>query len=279
MKRTKNKAAVSQGRKSAPAAHAKSRPPDLKLAEGVEGFHQAIKVLLDPSETLARRIQALGVLQSASFGDEDFEAVRGDYVAALRALTADKEIALRQRAFGLLARSGDSYAEKVLMTGLRDPDKAAVPASDALNYLSYNLHSGVQSLARSIFDTSKDQAARQQALRLMSNDPKALKKIQSTLADKKESVPVRQTSAEALHALDPKAYQKWASKAVLDKSENHEVVATSLTALQHFGNEKQIAGNTALRKRLGEMSAGKSPANVRRMAKAISAKYGLKAPV
>jgi hypothetical protein len=272
-------AKASQGRKSTQAAQAKKMLPDLDLAEGVDGLRQAIKVLLDSSETLERRTQALGILQSASFGDEAFESVRNDYVAALRALTADKQITLRQRAFGLLARSRDTYAEKVLMTGLRNPDKAAVPASDALNYLSYNLHSGVQSLARSIFDTSKDPAARQQALRLMANDPKALKTIQKTLADKKESVDVRQTSAEVLHALDPKAFQKWASKAVLDKSENDDVVATSLTALKNFGNQKQITGNTALRKRLGEMTTGNLPAKVKRMAKAISSKYGLKARV
>jgi hypothetical protein len=275
MKKTKTKAAASTAPKSTKAAPAKAKLPDLKLAEGTDGLHQAIKVLLDSSETLPRRLQALRTLQSATFGDEEFDAVRGEYVAALRALTGDKEIELRQRALGLLARLRDTYAEKVLTDGLQHPDKAVVPASDALHYLSYNLHSGVQSLARSVFDTSKDQAARQQALRLMANDPQALKTIQKTLGDKKESVEVRQTSAEALHALDPKALQNWAAKAVLDKSENEDIVATSLTALHHFGDEKQIAGNTALRKRLGEMSTGKSPANVKRMAKSISTKYGL----
>ena len=275
MKKTKTKAAASHGRKSTKAAPAKATLPNLKLAEGVDGLRQAIKVLRDSSETLERRAEALRILQSASFGDEEFDAVRGDYVAALRELTGDKEIQLRQRALGLLARSRDTYAEKVLMAGLQDPDKAVVPATDALHYLSYNLHSGVQSLARSIFNTSKDQGVRQQALRLMANDPQALKTIQNTLADKKESVEVRQTSAAALHALDPKALQNWASKAVLDKSENEEVVATSLTALNQFGDQKQITGNAALRKRLGEMSTGKSPAKFKSMAKTISTKYGL----
>jgi len=275
MKKNKTKAAPSIGRKSTKAAPAKAKLPDLKLAEGVDGLRQAIAVLRDSSQTLPKRMQALRTLQSASFGDEEFDAVRADYVAALRELTGDKEIMLRQRALGLLARSQDSYAENVLMAGLQAPDKAVVPATDALNYLSYNLHSGVQSLARSIFDTSKDQDVRQQALRLMSNDPQALKTIQNTLADKKESVEIRQTSAEALHALDPKALQNWASKAVLDKSENEDMVATCLTALNHFGDEKKITGNKALRKRLGEMSTGKSSANVKRMAKKIWTKYGL----
>jgi hypothetical protein len=275
MKKMKTKAAASTGRKSTRVAPAKETLPDLKLAAGADGLRQAIKVLRDSSDTLQRRTQALDILQSATFGDEEFDAVRGEYVAALRELTGDKEITLRQRALGLLARSNDAYAEKVLMAGLQDPNKAVVPASDALHYLSYNMHSGVQSLARSIFDTSKDQAVRQQALRLMANDPQALKTIQKTLADKKEFKEVRQTSAEALHALDPKAFQNWASKAVLDKSEYEDIVATSLTALNHFGDEKQITGNTALRKRLAEMSTGKSPAKVKRMAKMISTKYGL----
>jgi hypothetical protein len=275
MKKTKTKAAASHVAKSTKAAVARETLPDLKLAPGAGGLRQAIMILRDPADTLPRRTEALQILQSATFGAEEFDAVRGDYVAALRELTGDKEITLRQRALGLLARSRDTYAEKVLMSGLQNPDKAVVPATDALHYLSYNLHSGVQSMARSIFDTSKDQAVRQQALRLMANDPKALKAIQNTLTDKKESVEVRQTSAEALHALDPKALQNWASKAALDKSEDPEVVATSLTALNQFGDKKQITGNAALRKRLAEMSTGKSPAKVKRMAKTIFTKYGL----
>lgn len=275
MKKTKTKAAASGRRKSIKAAPAKATLPNLKLAAGNDGLREAIQILRDSAQTLERRLEALRILQAATFNDEQFDAVREDYVAALRALTEDKEIQLRQRALGLLARSQDSYAEKVLMAGLKQPDKAVVPAGDALHYLSYNLHSGVQTLARSLFESSPDQGVRQQALRLMANDPQALKTIQKTLADKKETVEIRQTSAEALHALDPTAFQKWASKAVLDKSENADVVATSLTALQHFGDAKAIAGNTALRARLDEMSAGKSAPKLKRMAKMISSKYGL----
>jgi hypothetical protein len=274
MKKGKGKATASRARKSAGAAAA-TQIPDLKLAAGVPGLHQAIEILRNTSETLPRRKEALSTLQSASFGDEEFDAVRGDYIAALRELTGDKELMLRQRAFGLLARLRDGYAEKTLMTGLQNPAKAAVPAVDALHYLSYNVHSGVQSVARSLFATSKDQAVRQQALRLMANDPQALKTIQSTLANKKETVEVRQTSAEALHALDPKAFQNWANKAAVDKTEDPEVVATSLTALGHFGDAKQIAGNTALRKRLREIGKGKAAPKTKRLAKMISTKYGL----
>ncbi|MEO8369194.1 MAG: hypothetical protein ABI806_08345 [Candidatus Solibacter sp.] len=275
MKKTKTKAAASAGRRSVKAAPAKATLPNLKLASGNDGLRQAIDILRDSSETLERRLEALRILQAATFADEQFDAVRSDFVAALRALTEDKEVQLRQRALGLLARSQDSYAEKVLMTGLKQPEKAVVPAVDALHYLSYNLHSGVQSMARSLFETSKDQGVRQQALRLMANDPQAIKTIQKTLANKKETVEIRQTSAEALHALDPTAYQKWASKAVLDASEDADVVATSLTALQHFGDAKAIAGNSALRARLGEMSAGKAAPKLKRMAKMIASKYGL----
>jgi hypothetical protein len=275
MKKTKTKAAASKASKSNRAASAKTALPNLKLVSGGDGLRQALAILRDSSDRLSRRMEALQVLQSASFGDEAFEDVRLDYIAALRELTADKEVQLRQRALGLLARSRDPYAEKVLMTGLKNPDKATVPPGDALNYLSYNLHSGVQSLARSIFDKSKDQSVRQQALRLMANDPKSLKTIQSTLDDKKEPIEVRQTSAEALHALNPKALQSWAAKAAVDKKEDPELLATSLNALSHFGDKAQISGNKALRKRIAEMSSGESPAKFKRIAKTISHKYGL----
>jgi hypothetical protein len=150
-----------------------------------------------------------------------------------------------------------------------------VPANDALHYLSYNVHGGVRSLARSIFETSQEDNVRQQALRLMSSDPDALDIIQRALTNKKEPLAVRQMSAAALHSLDPQALQAWAGKAVLDKSENSDIVATSLTALTQFGDSKTIAANTALRQRLTEMRT-KGPAQVKQLARTLVVKHGIK---
>jgi hypothetical protein len=81
-------------------------------------------------------------------------------------------------------------------------------------------------------------------------------------------------SAKALHALDPKALQSWARRAVLDKAEDEQVVATGMTALSYFGDAQAISGDKELKKRIGQMRS-KGPARVRSMAKQIAEKYSL----
>jgi HEAT repeat protein len=171
-KRSNKKAASRKSVKGSSARGAKQTAlSNLELAEGAQGLRQALTILADKAESEDRRSAALQTLQAASFGVTDFEGVRSDYIAVLRDMTADPNVELRQRAFGLLSRSGDAYAEKTLVDGLKDEKKALVPPSDALSYLSYNPHSGVQSLARSLFESSKDKETRVQALRVMAGDP------------------------------------------------------------------------------------------------------------
>jgi HEAT repeat protein len=256
------------------AAVAAAPVPELKVAAGATGMKQAIDIMCDKGASVPLRKEALRALQSASFGHPDFESVRGDYITGLRGVAEDAEPELRQVALETLSQEQDPYAEKKLADGLRDEKKALVPPEDALHYLSYNVHAGVQSLARNVFKESKDDKVRQQALRVMSSDPEATKMIEKTLNDKNESSTLRQTSAAALNALDPKALQKWAHKAAMDKNEKKEMVSTCLTALNQFGDKAAIAKDTALRKRIGQMSKKATP-QVKQLARSVSQKYGL----
>ena len=265
-------------RKAAAESQAKSYMqesiPDLNVSDGTSGLKEAITILTNRAEPVEKRQEALQMLQAASFGTTQFEGVREDYTAALRDVAQDPEMSLRQRVLGLLSLQNDPYAEKVLLDGLKDVKKALVPASDALSYLGNNAHSGVQSIARTIFDGSKDTEVRQQALRVMAGDPQSLKTIQKTLADKTESVDVRQLCATALHALDPKSLQTWARKAVMDEAEDQTVVATGLTALSHFGDAEKITSDPALKKRITEMRS-KATATVKKAATEIAKRYAL----
>jgi HEAT repeat protein len=267
----KSKAIKKAARKAAPAPDPVAK---LDVAEGVEGMKQAIGIMTDPAAALAQRKAALNALQGASFGHPNFKEIRGEYVAGLRQVVDDAPQELRQDALEILSQEQDPYAEKKLVDGLRDDKKALVKPEDALHYLSYNLHAGVQGVVRNVFEQSKDDRVRQQAVRLMSSDPQAVKLIERTLKDKKESAEVRQTSAAALHALNPQALQKWAEKTALDKNENQEILAACLTAINQFGDEKTISKNTAFRKRISQMSKN-APPRLKQIAKGLSTKYGI----
>ena len=260
-------------RRARAAASADAKRPELALQAGDKALSQALAILGDTEDTLPRRMEALRVLQAATFAENQFDAIRADYTAALRKLVHDPQPQLRQRALGLLSRGRDDYAQATLLEGLRHPDRAVVGPGDALSYLSYNAHAGVQSVARSLFKESKDHVVREQALRVMASDPAARGVIRTALEDKKEPVAIRQMSAAALHALDPQALQDWAGKAVLDKTEPDDIVATGLTAIQ-FGDAARMSDDAALRKRIGEMRT-KGSGRMKRLAKSISAKHKL----
>lgn len=260
-------------RRARAAASADAKRPELALQAGDKALSQALAILGDTEDTLPRRMEALRVLQAATFAENQFDAIRADYTAALRKLVHDPHPELRQRALGLLSRGRDDYAQSTLLEGLKHPAKAVVGPGDALSYLSYNAHAGVQSVARSLFKESKDDSVREQALRVMASDPASRGVIRAALADKKEPVSIRQMSAAALHALDPQALQDWAGKAVLDKTEPDDIVATGLTAIQ-FGDAARMSDDAALRKRIGEMRT-KGSGRMKRLAKSISAKHKL----
>jgi len=261
-------------RARAAATSAGARRPMLALQAGDKAMSQALAILSDTDDTLPRRMEALRVLQAATFAEKQFDSVRADFKAALRKLVHDPQPELRQRALGLLSRGRDDYAQSTLLEGLRHPDKAVVGPGDALSYLSYNAHAGVQSVARSLFKESKDDSVREQALRVMASDPSARAVIRTTLADKNEPVSIRQMSAAALHALDPQALQDWAGKAVLDKTEHEDIVATGLTAMNQFGDSERMSGNAALRKRIGEIRT-KGSGRMKRLAKSMTARHKL----
>jgi hypothetical protein len=272
MKKRATKTASKAVRKSAKAGVSETRLIDVPT--DVAGLQKAIQILGDATQPEGLRGEAMQGIQAASFGLLEFDAVRADYIATLRGVAQDASIELRQRALGILSRENDSYAQKVLVEGLKDAKKSLLPAEKALQLLSYNPHAGVYASARQLFASSTDGKVKQAALRLMSGDPESAKIIEKTLASKVEAPEIRRMAAAALQTLAPKSLQDWASKAVIDKTENQEIVATCLTAMQQFGDTKAIVGNKPLRKRLKEMSS-ESSTKVKQLAKQFMAKYEL----
>jgi hypothetical protein len=240
----------------------------------VADVQPALDVLRDAGQPVEARLEALQAIQAASFAVPDFDSIRPDYVAALRRAAGDPDPELRQRALGILAREHDGFAQDVLLEGLRQPDKALVPADKALQLLSYDAHAGAYPIAREIVKSSRDDSARREALRLLASDPRSGPVLEEVLADKSEPADIRRMSASALHALNPGRLQRWASRAVLDADEDSDIVATGLSALTQFGDAEAIGGDKQLRRRLNQLQE-KAPAKLRQLARRVVKKYEL----
>lgn len=245
----------------------------LAVVESDENLQALLKVLRDQKEPVKVRLAALQSLQAASFSVITFEPCRADYLATLREIVDDPDPEIRQRALGILAREKDGYAQKRLLEGLENKDKALVPPEKALQLLSYDVHAEAYPIAREIVEKPPNNDAKREALRLLAADATAAPLFEKILRDKKEQREIRQVSAAALQAVEPQKFKEQARELLLDTKEYDDIQATALTALTQMGDEAQVAKDQTLMKRVGRMGNAKS-AKVKKGARRFLSRYG-----
>ena len=243
-----------------------------EVCEDDDNFQRLLTVLQDEGESSKVRLAAFQSLQAAAFSVVAFESCRSDYIAALEKVATDKDPAVRRRALGTLSREKNPYAQKLLLDGLKDPDKALVPPEKALQLLGNDLHTDAYPIAREIVNNPPNEASKQEALRLLAADASSVPVFERLLRDKSEKREVRQISAAALQAVQPKKFQQQAKELLLDNDEYDDIQATALTALTHFGDQAGVTNDEALLKRVDKLGRGKS-AKIKKSAKKFLSRY------
>jgi hypothetical protein len=256
-------------------AAAKAKGPARRMAPvgafKPEDLHSLLEVLKDKKKSIEERYDALQALGAAHFASPDFSSIHGDYIAALREVSSDADAELRQRALGVLSREKDGFAQKKLLDGLKNPEKAMVPPEKALQLLGSDIHADAYPVAREIVKKPPNPVARREALRLLASDASSARTFEKILQDKKESPEIRQVSAAALHVLNPEKLQEHARKILLDPSEHADMQQIGLTALTSFGKsnlgeDKQLIG------RVNRMSTS-GPAGVKKSARRFLGRF------
>jgi len=266
-------AVATSPRRSVKERTAAAAKAPLAVCESEQDFQAMLRVLGDTTEPVKVRLAALQSLQAASFSVLAFEGCRGDYVATLRQVAEDDDPELRQRALGMLMREKDGFAQKKLLEGLRDPDKALLPPEKALQLLGNDVHADAYEVARAIVRKPPNETARREALRLLAADATAAPLFERLLLDKNELREIRQIAASALYALRPERMQKHARNILMDRSDYDDIKATSLTALTQLGDET-LSQDTALMKSVDRFSTGKTPPKYKQTARRFLSKYG-----
>jgi hypothetical protein len=237
-----------------------------------ENLPKVLHILGDENEPAEVRLAALQALQAASFRVVTFAPVRGEYMATLRKVATDDNVELRESALGILARRKDGFAQKKLLEGLQDPEKALLAPERALQLLSYDAHADAYEAARKIIDDPPSEDSKREALRLLAADAKSAPMFEKLLLDKSEAREIRQLSASALHAINPEKLQKHARALLFDTSEYDDIQATSLTAITNFGNAEAVANDEPLLNRVNSLRAEAST-KVKQGARRFLSKY------
>jgi len=192
-----------------------------------------ILILAEPTEDGEVRRAALAAIEAASFKTVEFRRYASDYRAALRVAATDADAALRAEVLDVLALGKDSYAQQLLVDGLRDPGAALVPPVQAVRMLGYDVHAEHYPLLRDIVGTSKQQPLRRAALRLLAADSGSRALMRTIATDKTEDKACRATAAVALQALAPRDFDRVARTVVLDDDEDDDLRATVISAITH----------------------------------------------
>jgi HEAT repeat protein len=163
-----------------------------------------------------------------------FMSKRPDFLAALRSIVEDPDVAVRQAAIEVLAMEKDEYVQRRLNEGLDDPSRALVSPEKAIQLLGQDVHAELYPRLREVVQNPPSPAAREEAVRLLAGDPESRELLVNLVRDKGEDLKVRTLSAAALQSVDPVEFTEQARQIVLDDAEDEDLRLTGLTGLTHF---------------------------------------------
>jgi HEAT repeat protein len=270
--RTRLSVAFSATRPPKQRVAALSQAP-LAICETDKNLQSVLRVVRDTTEPVEVRLAAMDALATAAFSAVAFEPCRPDYIEALQDVSEDPDPKIRESALGLLVGEKNKYAQKKLLEGLKKPEKALVPPEKALQLLGSDIHAESYAVARDIVSKPPSEVAKREALRLLAADATSTPLFEKLLRDKNESREIRQISASALHAINPKKLQAHARAMLLDDSDYDDIRATSLSAVEQFGDQETVAKDTELLKHVDRMSKA-APTKYKKSARQFLSKYG-----
>ncbi|HEX4608448.1 MAG TPA: hypothetical protein VH092_09600, partial [Urbifossiella sp.] len=144
-------------------------------------------VALDGTAAASVRRAALAQLLVAQFANPAFPKWRKKFIAALVKLMNDPTPEFAEAALGQLVKLKVPTAQSKLLSILRSPADAPIPAAKALQLLRYDIHSDAYPIARELAANAADALTRQAALRLLAADPEAAGLFEKLLKSKEEA--------------------------------------------------------------------------------------------
>ena len=192
-----------------------------------------IELVADPDENDEVRRAALSAIEASSFKTVQFRRYAPAYHQALRIAATDANAELRAEVLDILALNKDSYAQQLLVDGLRNPREALVKPVQAVRMLGYDVHAEHYPMLREIVETSRQPALRRAALRLLAADSGSRALMRRIATDKAEDKSARATAAMALQSLSPTDFAKVARTVILDDDDDDDVRASVISAITH----------------------------------------------
>lgn len=233
-------------------------------------FRLLIERLVDREEDISVRLAALSGLVQLNISAPRSVFDRPMYLDALRSIVNDRDMTLRRRVIGILAREKDAFIQQQLLDGLLGRSASLVPASKAIQLLGYDVHAIPTNLLKEIVEHPPNSAAKREAVRLLAADPTSAGLLSRLLADQTERSDVRRIAAIGLHWLAPAKFATAARRIILDDEEDPDLRATCISALssEWDGLESALESTDDVTNTIVGLARTASSAPLRRAAKA-----------
>jgi hypothetical protein len=236
------KAYAAELAKETPSKSAMGAAAQAQSAAGIQPdeISRQIGILRDPAQPKDARFEALRNVQTATFMGPRFDPYRAAYRDALRGIAKDEQDqGLRAAALETLSLGNDDVARDLLLKGLEQGLKLPVSIAKAVQLLGHDDHGAAVPIAHKVLAGSYALDAKEEAARVLATDSNAESLLSGILSDKKQPKSLRSVTASSLRTLNPKRFIDVAARIVSDDSEDDEVRASCLGALNH------VAGHLA----------------------------------
>jgi HEAT repeat protein len=198
-------------------------------------WQHALSKLANPSSSADEKKQAVQALQAGTFLGHEFDAVRPQFVEALRKAVTDPDDGLRHLALDILVSMKDDFARQRLTESLQGQTTPLIRPAAALALLARDDHNSASTIARDMLARSVDPATRAQAVRVLGSQAGAVQELAEILRNKDEFREVRRASAVALKGLDPGRFQQDAAAILSDGNDFQDIKSTVGGALERAG--------------------------------------------
>ena len=202
---------------------------------------QLIEILESKNETVAVRMAALNVINTAAFFGPAYSPYKAQVRDVLHRLVSDKSKTIRLHALENLALEKDAYAKNVLMKALQTGDIDLIKPAKAIQLLGIDDHNDTSTLCREIFE-DLDNHAKEEAVHILATDPSSAELLSNLMSDKNVHGELRRVSAYGLKELDPSAFLLASLKAISDPDDDPHVKAAYVTGAQQLA--KKIVSDT-----------------------------------
>ena len=254
----------------------KSAPEDLRIEvihryaaqmTRRDDYIQALLTIVqDTSDANWVRIESLDALDSAAIQVARFQPHLEAYNRAMRNLINDPVPEIRETVVTTLASQHDPEVQQVLQQGLQGNGPLPVERERAISLLAEDDHLDNMPLLQELLG-SADASTRQEAVRLMGSYTQAQDTLERVMLDKNESPDVREQSSASLRNLAPERFEYVAKEIATDTSEDPEMRAHCLQALQHLGSTENVYQDTAFQEKVDAVSSDESAPDVAQVAR------------